>query len=114
MDMNNPNMGDILKEAEKVQAKIESIRIAISSKVFIGVAGGGLVKVHMRGDFTIINVEIEGSLLADSAALGRDLGALLAAAINDAKDQLNEESANSLKPLMKELGLPEDFEFPMQ
>jgi len=113
MNMNNPNMADILKEAEKVQAKIENIRLEISNKVYVGRAGGK-VQVELRGDFFVVGLKVSDELLSDPESLKHDLGALVAAAINDAKEQLNDDSANSLKPLMKELGLPEDFEFPVQ
>ncbi|MDX8407522.1 MAG: YbaB/EbfC family nucleoid-associated protein, partial [Mariprofundaceae bacterium] len=68
--------------------------------------GGGMVKVHMRGDATASSVEIEPSLFDEDRDLLPDL---IAAAINDATRKLAEARERKQRELLAGMPLPPGF-----
>jgi len=70
----------LMKQVQRLQAKIEEIRNELSEKEIEGSAGGGMVKVVVNGNREVISVKIEPEALEDKQMLED----LIVAAINDA------------------------------
>lgn len=100
-------MGDLMKQAQEMQAKLQALTEELASMEVTGESGAGMVKVTMTGKYEVRRVEIEPSLLGDEKDMLEDL---LAAAINDAVRRV--EDANRDK--MSSLGgaLPPGFKLP--
>lgn len=83
-----------MREAQKLQAKLlEELR-----KVKVeGSAGGGMVRIEMDGEQTVISVKIEPQILEDKDI--SMLEDLILAAFNDAKKKVTEETQESFKSI---------------
>lgn len=87
-------MKNIMREAQKLQAKLlEELR-----KVKVeGSAGGGMVRIEMDGEQTVISVKIEPQILEDKDI--SMLEDLILAAFNDAKKKVAEKTQESFKSI---------------
>jgi DNA-binding YbaB/EbfC family protein len=85
---------NIMREAQKLQAKLlEELR-----KVKVeGSAGGGMVRIEMDGEQTVISVKIEPQILEDKDI--SMLEDLILAAFNDAKKKVAEKTQESFKSI---------------
>jgi len=83
-----------MREAQKLQAKLlEELR-----KVKVeGSAGGGMVRIEMDGEQTVISVKIEPQILEDKDI--SMLEDLILAAFNDAKKKVTEETQESFRSI---------------
>jgi DNA-binding YbaB/EbfC family protein len=104
------NFGDIMKQAQNLQARMQEIQEKIAALEVEGAAGGGMVKVVLNGKGYAKSVAIERSLLSEDE--GEVLEDLLAAAINDAKAKLETRSAEEMKSLAAGLPLPPGMKLP--
>ncbi|GAI16126.1 unnamed protein product [marine sediment metagenome] len=87
-------MKNIMREAQKLQAKLlEELR-----KIKVeGSAGGGMVRIEMDGEQTVISVKIEPQILEDKDI--SMLEDLILAAFNDAKKKVTEKTQESFKSI---------------
>lgn len=87
-------MKDILKEAQKLQAKLldELRKIRVE-----GSAGGGMVKVQMDGEQNILSVKIEKEVFQENDVVM--LEDLVVAALNDAKQKVSEKTKDSFRSI---------------
>lgn len=53
-----PNMNQILRQAQKMQEEMQAAQEALASKTFEGTAGGGMVKAVVTGAQQLQSVEI--------------------------------------------------------
>ena len=74
-------MGNMLKQAQKMQEDMQKAQQEIANMEVEGQAGGGMVKVLMNGRHELRRVSIDDSLMQDDKEMIEDL---LAAAVNDA------------------------------
>ena len=94
-----PNMGQIMKQAQKFQAKIAKLQEELGDKTVEASAGGGMVTVIANGRQEIVSVKIEQEVIdPDDSEMLQDL---IMAAVNDAlsraKDMVNEEMVKLTK-----------------
>ena len=104
------NFGDIMKQAQDLQARMQEVQQKIAALEIEGSAGGGMVKVVHNGKVYAKAVAIERSLLKEEE--GEVLEDLIAAAINDAKARLETQSAEEMKSLAAGLPLPPGMKLP--
>lgn len=103
-------LGDILKQAQAVQAKLQQAQAEIASLEVIGEAGAGLVKVHMNGRHEVKRVTIEPALFKDDKEMLEDL---IAAAVNDACRRLEKMSQQKMSGFAAGLSLPPGLKLPL-
>ena len=99
-----PNMGQLMKQAQQMQARMAKIQEELGEKTVEASAGGGMVSVIANGRQEIVSVRIEPEVIdPDDQEMLQDL---VIAAVNDAltkaKDMMNEEMGK----LTKGLNLP--------
>ena len=82
-------MGNIMKQAQAMQEKMQKAQAEIAALEVTGEAGAGLVKVTMLGNHNVRRVSIDDSLMQDDKDMLEDL---IAAAINDAVRRVEETS----------------------
>ena len=58
-------MGNIMKQAQKMQEQMQQAQADLAKAEFIGVAGAGLVQVVMTGRHDVKRVELDDSLLSE-------------------------------------------------
>lgn len=100
------NLGDIMKEAQKMQERMQKAQEELATMVVTGEAGAGLVKVEMNGRHDVKNVSINQNLMEEDKEMIEDL---VAAAINDAVRKVEKASKDKISDLTSGLQLPEDL-----
>ncbi|MBM3306920.1 MAG: YbaB/EbfC family nucleoid-associated protein [Candidatus Eisenbacteria bacterium] len=92
-----PDLGRILKEAQKLEKRLEEARKALETMTVEGTAGGGAVRVVMNGHKDVRSVSIEPSVLeGGDAAMLEDL---LLSAFRDAKQRCDDLIAREMGKL---------------
>ncbi len=99
-----PNMGNILKQAQKLQSQIEKMQAELEDKTVEASAGGGMVKVVINGKQELVSIYIDPEVMdPDDPEMLQDL---IVAAVNEgiakAKELVNEE----MKKLTHGMGIP--------
>lgn len=105
MDMNQ-NLGNLMKEAQKMQERMQEAQQQLSQLVVAGEAGGGMLKVEMNGRHDITKVKISPSLMDEEVEMLEDL---IAAAVNDAVRKVEKASKEKISQLTAGLNIPTDF-----
>ncbi len=102
-------LGNIMKQAQQMQANMQKAQEELAKEEIIGAAGGGLVKITMNGKHEVRRVEIDDSLVGDDKDMLEDL---VAAAVNDAAKRITEKTQASMTDLTSGMGLPPGFKLP--
>ncbi|HCC82906.1 MULTISPECIES: YbaB/EbfC family nucleoid-associated protein [unclassified Methylophaga] len=95
-------LGNLMKQAQEMQANMQKAQEELANVEVTGQAGGGMVKIIMTGKHDVKRVSIEDSLFQDDKEMLEDL---IAAAVNDAVKQVEkttqERMAGMMPPGMK-------------
>ncbi|MCP0913888.1 MULTISPECIES: YbaB/EbfC family nucleoid-associated protein [Legionella] len=105
MDINQ-NLNNLMKEAQKMQQRMQDAQQKLSALTVLGEAGGGMVKIKMNGRHDVLEVKINPSLLEEDPEMLEDL---LAAAINDAVRKIEVKSKEEIARLTQGLQIPPNF-----
>lgn len=103
------NIGNMMKQAQALQANMQKAQAEIALLEITGEAGGGMVKVTINGRHEARRVQIEPTVFADDRELLEDL---VAAALNDAVHKLEAASQAKIAGLMGGLQLPPGMKLP--
>ncbi len=98
--MENP-FGDIMQQAKKVQEQMQKVQEEMVNLKVTGEAGAGMVKVTMNGRHDVAGVEIDPDLLKEPVIVLQDL---MAAAINDAVQKVEEHNKDKVSGLANGFG----------
>ena len=90
-------MGNLMKQAQQMQANMEKAQQELANVEVTGQAGGGMVKVTMTGKHDVKRVTIEDALFEDDKEMLEDL---LAAAVNDAVRQVEKTSQDRMSGML--------------
>ena len=104
MDINQ-NLGNLMKEAQKMQQRMQEAQQQLSLLIVTGESGGGMVKVEMNGRHDTTKVKINASLMDDVEMLED----LIAAAFNNAVLKVEKASKEKISQLTAGLNIPTDF-----
>ena len=102
-------MGNIMKQAQAMQEKMQRAQEEIAKLEVTGEAGAGMVKVTMLGNHNVRRVSIDDSLMQDDKDMLEDL---IAAAINDAVRRVDETSKEKMASVTGGLQLPPGMKMP--
>ncbi|MDF1644688.1 MAG: YbaB/EbfC family nucleoid-associated protein [Pseudomonadales bacterium] len=102
-------MGDMLKQAQKMQADMQAAQEKLANSEVIGESGAGLVRIVMTGRHDVKKVEIDSDLMSESKDMLEDL---LAAAVNDAVRKVEAKNKEMLSGLTGGLEMPAGFKMP--
>lgn len=105
MDINQ-NLGNLMKEAQKMQQRMQEAQQQLSDLIVNGESGGGMVVITMNGRHDVSKVKIKPTLLDDDVEMLEDL---VAAAINDAVRKIEKVSKDKITQLTKGLNIPTDL-----
>ncbi len=104
-----PNMGDLMKQAQELQGKMQQAQEEAAKAELTGQSGAGLVSVVMTGRYDVKRVSIDPSLLKEDKEMLEDL---LAAAVNDAVRKVEENNRQAMTDLAGGMGVPAGFKMP--
>ena len=102
-------MGNMMKQAQKMQEDMQKAQQEIASMEVEGQAGGGMVKVIMNGRHELRSVSIDESLMKDDKDMIEDL---VAAAVNDAVRKIEQESSAKMSGVTAGMNLPAGMKLP--
>lgn len=105
MDMNQ-NLGNLMKEAQKMQQRMKDAQEELQKLEVIGEAGGRMVTIKMRGNHDVTEVKIKPGILEDDVEM---LEGLVAAAVNDAVRKIEKASKEKISKLTAGLNIPTDL-----
>jgi len=103
------NMGNMLKQAQQMQANMQRAQAEIAALEVTGEAGGGMAKVVMTGKHEVRRVVLDKSLPTDDKEMLEDL---IAAAINDAVQKVEKVSQEKMSSVMGGMNLPAGMKLP--
>jgi|TARA_B100001079_G_scaffold95751_1_gene82111 hypothetical protein len=102
-------LGDLMKQAQQMQEKVQSIQEELANTEVLGESGAGMVKVTMTGRHDVKRVEIDDSLMKEDKEILEDL---LAAAVNDAVRRLETNQKDKMSKITGGISLPPGFKLP--
>jgi DNA-binding YbaB/EbfC family protein len=104
------NMGNLMKQAQQLQATMQRAQAEIANLEVTGEAGGGMAKITMTGKHEVRRVVLDPSLISsDDKEMLEDL---IAAAINDAVQKVDRMTQEKMSGLMGGMNLPPGVKLP--
>lgn len=100
-----PDLNALMKQAQKLQGDVQRAQEELANITCDGAAGGGLVTATVNGQFEVVRVKLDKSVV-DPNDIGM-LEDLITAAINAASTKIRETSKEKMAQVMGPMaGLP--------
>ena len=97
-------MGDILKQAQKMQQRLLEVQQELKQRVVEGSAGGGMVRVAVNGEQQVLSVKVDPQAVnAEDVELLEDM---VLAAVNQALDKARQMAQEEMAKVTGGLQLP--------
>jgi len=106
------NIQQMMKQAQEMQTKMQSLQAQLAETEINGQAGGGLVKVTLTAGGVLMKLDINPGLLKPEEK--ETLEDLIIAAHADAKDRADETIATETGKMMEGMNLPPGMKLPGQ
>jgi DNA-binding YbaB/EbfC family protein len=97
-----PDLGALMKQAQQLQSQVTKIQEELAKMTCDGAAGGGMVTATVNGQFEVVKVKIDKSVV-DPNDVGM-LEDLVTAAINAAANKVREVSKEKMGSVMGGMG----------
>ncbi len=98
------NIGNIMKQAKKMQEKIGRMQQELETKTVDAQAGGGMVQVVVNGKFEIVSLKIEKEVVnPEDIDMLQDL---IAAAVNEGIRKSQEMASSEMAKITGGIGIP--------
>ncbi|WP_142849270.1 YbaB/EbfC family nucleoid-associated protein [Telmatospirillum sp. J64-1] len=104
------NLGQIMKQAQQMQAKMAEMQAKMAELEVTGTSGGGMVSVTLNGKSELRKLKIDPSLVDPNDV--EVLEDLIVAAFNDAKTKAETQMQDEMSKLTGGLNLPAGFKLP--
>lgn len=105
------NIGQMMKQAQKLQEKMNEVQEQLASTEVTGSSGGGMVQVTLNGKSEVRRVQIDPKVIDPAEA--EMLEDLMVAAFNDAKAKVEAHVAERMAELTGGLKLPPGMQLPI-
>lgn len=102
-------MGNLMKQAQKMQENMQKAQEEIANMVVTGESGAGLVKVEMNGRHDVKGINLDESLLEEDKEILEDL---IAAAVNDAVRKVESTTQEKMAKVTGGMQMPPGFNMP--
>lgn len=106
---NKGGLGNIMKQAQQMQEKMQQVQSEIACMEVTGESGAGLVKITLNGAHNCRRVAIDPSLFDEDSDMLEDL---VAAAFNDAARRIEEAQKEKMASVTGGMALPPGFKLP--
>jgi DNA-binding YbaB/EbfC family protein len=98
------NIGNIMKQAKKMQERMARIQQELETKTTEAQAGGGMVKVVVNGKFEVVSLQIEKEVVnPEDIEMLQDL---VAAAVNEGIRKAQEMASAEMAKITGGLSIP--------
>jgi DNA-binding YbaB/EbfC family protein len=98
------NMGQMMKQAQKLQSKMVKLQEEMAEKTIETTSGGGMIKVVANGKQQIVSIQIEKEVVdPEDVEMLQDL---ILAAVNDALSKSQEMVSSEMGKLTGGLNIP--------
>jgi len=98
------NMGNMMKQAQKLQADMERLQEELGSQTVEGTAGGGMVKAVVTGKQEVVSIEIEKEVVdPEDVEMLQDL---VTAAVNEALRKSRDMMTEQMTKLTGGINIP--------
>ena len=98
------NLGNIMKQAKKMQEKIASIQAELAGKTVEATAGGGMVTVVVNGKFELLSIKIDKEVVnPEDIEMLQDL---IIAAVNEGIRKAQEMAAAEMAKITGGFNIP--------
>jgi DNA-binding YbaB/EbfC family protein len=98
------NLGNMMKQAQQLQAKMGEMQAKLAEAEMEGQSGGGMVRVSVNGKGDLKKIKIDPKLMTpDDCEMLEDL---IVAAFNDAKTKVEAHLQDEMSKLTGGLNLP--------
>jgi DNA-binding YbaB/EbfC family protein len=104
------NLGNMMKQAQQMQARMQEVQAQLDLAEMTGAAGGGMVKLVLNGKGDLKKVTIDKAL-ADPAEI-EVLEDLILAAFNDAKAKVEAHVSTEMAKVTGGMKLPPGMKLP--
>jgi DNA-binding YbaB/EbfC family protein len=104
------NIGQLMKQAQEMQAKMAEVQAQLETIEITGAAGGGMVQLTLNGKGDLKKIKIDKSLLVSEE--GEVLEDLIVAAFGDAKGKVSAYAEQEMQKLTGGLQLPGGMKLP--
>ena len=100
----NPQMGNLMKQAQEFQKKMAAAQDELRKRVVEGTAGGGMVKAMVNGKLELVALKIEKEVVdPDDVEMLQDL---ILAAISQATKKAQEMADQEMSKLTGGISMP--------
>jgi len=99
-----PNLGKLVKEAARMQEKMEKVQAELASRTVEASSGGGAVKAIARCDGTLASIKIDPQAASSSDV--SMLEDLVLSAVNQSLSQAKEIANSEMGKLTSGLSIP--------
>lgn len=97
-------IGNMMKQAQKLQAGIVKLQEELASRTVEATSGGGMIKVQANGKQQIVSISIEKEVVDPNDI--EMLQDLIIAAVNDALSKSQEMVSNEMSKLTGGINIP--------
>lgn len=104
-----PDLGQLMKQAQRMQAEMQKAQAELATTEVQGEAGGGMVKLVMTCNHHVRSISIDPALLGDDREMLEDV---LVAAFNDALRKVESTAQACCSGLTAGMGLPGGLKLP--
>ena len=104
------NLGQLMKQAQQMQAKMAEMQAQLEADEMTGIAGGGMVQLTLNGKGDLKRVKIDQAVIDPAEA--EILEDLIVAAFNDARAKVNAHAESEMQKLTGGLQLPGGMKLP--
>jgi DNA-binding YbaB/EbfC family protein len=105
MDINQ-NLGNLMKEAQKMQQRMQDAQQQLTELIVRGESGGSMVALEMNGRHEVKSLVIKPAAMQEDTEFLSDL---IIAAFNDAVRKIESASKDKIAQLTAGLNIPTDF-----
>jgi nucleoid-associated protein EbfC len=103
------NIGNLMKQAQAMQANMQKAQAELATIEVVGEAGGGMVKITLNGRHEAKRVQIEPAVSLEDREMLEDL---LTAAFNDAVHKVEARVQEKMAGVMAGMQLPPGVKLP--
>ena len=100
------NMMSMMKQAQKLQAKMVEMQAELGNRTVSAQAGGGMVEAVVNGRQELVSLRIDKEVVGDDVEMLQDL---ILAAINEALNRSREMMAAEMSKLTGGMQIPGMF-----
>jgi len=104
------NIGQLMKQAQEMQAKMAEMQAQLEAVEMTGAAGGGMVQLTLNGKGDLKKIKIDKNLLDPQEV--EVLEDLIVAAFNDSRAKVSAHAEKEMQKLTGGLQLPGGMRLP--